>query len=98
VQPVGALLWNLGGHRVMAEQMEALIAASRCPHVDLRSVTADQEASFAVTHVFHVYDDNAAVVGVLTGTAIDTDRATNAESHCTSGWWNWRSAATRPGR
>lgn len=79
VQPLGALLWNLGGHRTMAEQMEALVAVSRLPHVDLRIVTADREASFAVTHGFHVYDDNAAVVGVLTGTTVDTDRATIAE-------------------
>lgn len=70
VQPVGALLWNLGGHEVMAEQMDALITVSRLPHVDLRIITAAQPATFAVTHGFHLYDDSSVLVGILTGTTI----------------------------
>lgn len=70
VQPVGALLWNLGGHEVMAEQMDALVAASRLPHVDLRVITAEQPTTFAVTHGFHLYDEQAVLVGIVTGTTV----------------------------
>lgn len=70
VQPVGALLWNLGGREVMAEQMDALIVASRLPHVELRIITADQPTTFAVTHGFHLYDEQSVLVGILTGTTI----------------------------
>lgn len=84
VQPVGALLWNLGGSEVMAEQMDALVAASRLPNVDLRVITPDLEASFAVTHGFHLYSGeetkgfpwHRCVVGIVTGTTIDEDRDT----------------------
>lgn len=73
VQPVGAYLWNLGGGDVMAEQMEAIIAASRLPHVDLRVVTPRQQVDFYATHGFHLYDEKAVVVGVLTGTSLSKD-------------------------
>lgn len=84
VQPVGALLWNLGGREVMAEQMDALVEVSRLPNVDLRVITPDQPTTFAVTHGFHLYTGeqvrgaqwNRCVVGILTGTTIDEDKAT----------------------
>jgi hypothetical protein len=74
VQPVGALLWNLGGAAVMTEQIEALIAASRLAHVDLRLIGSAQTMTFAVTHGFHIYDHKAVVVGILTGTTIDDNQ------------------------
>lgn len=79
VQPMGALLWNLGSAEVMAEQIEALIAASRLPHVDLRIIGPEQPMSFAVTHGFHLYDHKAVVVGILTGTTIDDDQRAVAQ-------------------
>lgn len=87
VQPVGALLWNLGGHEVMVDQMDALVTASRLPNVDLRVITPDQPASFAATHGFHLYSGeqvkgfrwDRCVVGILTGTTIDEDKVTVAQ-------------------
>lgn len=79
VQPLGALLWNLGGAAVMAEQMDALIAASRLPHVDLRIIAPEHPMTFAVTHGFHLYDHKAVVVGILTGTTIDDDHRAVAQ-------------------
>ncbi len=73
VQTIGALLWNLGGNEVMAEQVDALVDAGRLDHIDLRLVTADQPVTFTATHGFHLYDRQAAVVGILTGTTISTD-------------------------
>jgi hypothetical protein len=72
VQPVGAYLWNLGGPEVMAEQMDAIIAASRLPHVDLRVVTPQQQVDLFATHGFHIYDEQGVVVGILTGTTLST--------------------------
>lgn len=74
VQPFGALSWNLGGAAVMAEQLDALVTASRLPHVDLRIIGPEQPMTFAVTHGFHLYDHKAVVVGITTGTTIDDDR------------------------
>lgn len=74
IQPLGALLWNLGGAQVMADQLDAMVAASRLPHVDLRVITSDQAMTFAVTHGFHLYDHKAVVVGIVTGTTIDNDQ------------------------
>lgn len=74
VQPVGALLWNLGGAQVMAEQMDALIKASQLPHVDLRVISSVRPVDFIATHGFHLYDHKAVVVGILTGTTIDQDQ------------------------
>lgn len=85
VQPVGALLWNLGGREVMAEQMDALVRTSLLPQVDLRVITPDQASTFAVTHGFHLYSGEKSrrggswdrcVVGILTGTTIDENKAT----------------------
>lgn len=84
VQPIGALLWNMGGNDVMAEQMDALVDASRLPNVDLRVITPDKPTTFAVTHGFHLYSGKPAhgsswdrcVVGIVTGTTIDEDKPT----------------------
>jgi hypothetical protein len=75
VQPVGALLWNLGGAEVMAEQMDRLAEVTELPHVDLRIITERQPVNFTATHGFHLYDEQAVVVGILTGTTIDPDTA-----------------------
>lgn len=79
IQPMGAMLWNLGGAAVMAEQIEALVTASRLPHVDLRIIGPEQPMTFAVTHGFHLYDYKAVVVGILTGTTIDDDQRAVAQ-------------------
>lgn len=79
VQPIGALLWNLGGREVMAEQMDALIVASRLPHVELRIITAEQPTTFAVTHGFHIYDQQAVQVGITTGTTISKSESDVAQ-------------------
>jgi hypothetical protein len=73
VQSIGALLWNLGGAEVMAEQVEALAGASRHDHVDLRIITPDRGLAFTAAHGFHLYDRQAVVVGILTGTTLSTD-------------------------
>lgn len=73
VQPVGALTWNLGGPDIMAEQMDHIATVAGLPHVDLRIITEEQQVDFTATHGFHIYDDRAVVVGILTGTTIDSD-------------------------
>ena len=73
VQTEGALLWNLGGSQVMAEQVDAIIERSRLPHVDVRLITHDQAVDFVAAHGFSLYDQQAAIVGILSGTTISND-------------------------
>ena len=75
VQTEGALSWCLGGPDVMAEQIDAMIAASRLPHIDLRIITHQQAASFFALHGFHLYDRQSVHIGTLTASALITDRA-----------------------
>jgi hypothetical protein len=73
VQTEGALLWNLGGPEVMAEQVDAIVQASHLAHVDLRIITHDQPVDFTAAHGFQLYDHHAVIVGILTGTTISTE-------------------------
>jgi transcriptional regulator with XRE-family HTH domain len=73
VQTEGALLWNLGGAQVMAEQIDTIIERSQLPHVDLRLITHHQAVDFVAAHGFSLYDQQTAIVGILSGTTISND-------------------------
>lgn len=74
IQTEGSLMWNMGGADVMAAQLDAMIEASRLPNVDLRIVTRDRPASFFALHGFHIYDEQAVMVGTLTATSLTSNR------------------------
>lgn len=69
----GALRWQAGSPRVMTEQIDAIIAASELPNVDLGIIPFSAPVSVFPKHGFHLYDSDAVIVGTETGTAIITD-------------------------
>lgn len=73
IQTEGSLMWNLGGATVMAAQLDAIIAASRRPNVDLRIIARDRPATFVALHGFHLYDHQAVHVGTLTATSLTSN-------------------------
>lgn len=76
IQTSGALLWNLAGAAVMAEQIEHMIALSERPNVDFRLIThRESTGGLSITHGWHIYDDAAVQVGITSGTTVLTDRA-----------------------
>lgn len=74
IQTEGSLMWNLGGADIMAAQLDSMIDASRRPNVDLRIVSRDRPASFFALHGFHIYDEQAVMVGTLTATSLTSNR------------------------
>lgn len=73
VQTEGALLCNVAGAEAMAEQLDLMIAASQLPNVDLRIITHEQIPPAMVGHGFHIYDRQAVMVGILTGSTMTTE-------------------------
>jgi len=69
----GALMWNMGGDEVMAEQVRHLIEITRWPHVRLGIITRDTPATFTVHHGFHIYDGRTVHIGTITASALSTD-------------------------
>lgn len=64
VHTEGALRFTVGSPAVMAEQIDALIAASHRPHVDIRVIPADRPVRRVTTNAFHIYDSREVVVGL----------------------------------
>lgn len=69
----GALTWNMGGHEVMAEQVQHLIEVTLRPNVRLGIITRDTPATFTVHHGFHIYDGRTVHIGTITASALSTD-------------------------
>ncbi|MBA2323817.1 MAG: helix-turn-helix domain-containing protein [Pseudonocardiales bacterium] len=64
IQTEGALRFTVGSAAVMAEQVDALIVASRRPHVRLGVIPAARPVDRVTTNAFHLYDHAAVVLGV----------------------------------
>lgn len=74
IQTEGALTWMLDGPTTMLEQIEHMATLSTLPNVDLGIIPAYQQADFLAVHAFHVYDADAVLVGITTGTSLLADR------------------------
>lgn len=70
----GALEWGLGGPAVMAEQLNAVLEASRRPNVRHGVIPARTQAAVLPLHAFHLYrrpsDEWTISVGGREGTAL----------------------------
>lgn len=75
VQTEGSLLVQVGSKAVMAEQVEAVVAASRRPNVDLGILPAERAVQTITPSGFHLYDSGVVVVGLEVAAATLTDSA-----------------------
>jgi transcriptional regulator with XRE-family HTH domain len=71
----GALRWQAGSPALMAEQAEALTASTKRPNVRLGIIPWTTPVDRFPIHGFHVYDEDAVIVGTLTATATITGAA-----------------------
>lgn len=69
IQTEGGLRWNVGGTAVMAEQVEALVAATDNPNITLGFIPWRTPVDLLPLHSFHIYDRRAVIVGTWSGTA-----------------------------
>lgn len=67
----GALRWQAGSAQVMAEQAEAIAAVS-LPNVRVGIIPWTTPVDLFPRHGFHLYDDDAVIVGTETATATMT--------------------------
>lgn len=70
----GALRWHVGSAHVMAEQLDA-IAEVELPNVRLGIIPWTTPVQLFPRHGFHLYDDDAVIVGTETATATMTGAA-----------------------
>lgn len=75
----GALRWNMGGARVMAEQLDHLIEVSRMVNVKIGVIPWTTPTTVPALHGFTLYDSRAVLLGTQTATAIMTDRRNVAD-------------------
>lgn len=73
VHTEGALRWRLSSAEVMVEQILHLIDCSRRPNVRIGVITADTVVDFTVAHGFHLYDQQAVMIGTKSATALTSD-------------------------
>ncbi|MFC9691983.1 helix-turn-helix domain-containing protein [Kribbella sp. NPDC056951] len=66
----GALRWQAGNPQVMADQLDAIITASRRPNVRLGVVPWTTPVEVFCTHAFHLYDSAAVLIGTEIASAI----------------------------
>ncbi|MGH3714735.1 MAG: helix-turn-helix domain-containing protein [Micromonosporaceae bacterium] len=71
----GALRWHACSAVLMAEQIEAIVEASRLPNVAIGLIPWTTPVRLFPRHGFHLYDDDATVVGTETATATITGHA-----------------------
>jgi transcriptional regulator with XRE-family HTH domain len=69
----GALRWQAGTPALMAEQVEAIIAATGLPNAEIGIIPYTTPATFFPRHGFHIYDHDAVVIGTEAGMATLTD-------------------------
>lgn len=79
VMAEGALRWNVGGPKVMLDQLTHLIEVSRRKNVQLGVIPWTTETRLPGVHAFHVYDSQAVIVGTMNATAIMTNSHDVAE-------------------
>jgi len=75
----GALRWNIGGARVMAEQLDHLIEVSKLANVKMGVIPWTTPTTVPALHGFTLYDSRAVLLGTQTATAIMTDRRNVAD-------------------
>lgn len=71
----GSLRWQTGSASVMAEQVEAIIEATGRPNVQVGIIPWTTPVRLFPRHGFHLYDDDAVIVGTETATATMTGAA-----------------------
>jgi transcriptional regulator with XRE-family HTH domain len=71
----GALRWQAGSPTLMAEQAEAIAAATKRPNLRFGIIPWTTSVDRFPIHGFHVYDEDAVIVGTLTATATITGAA-----------------------
>jgi hypothetical protein len=71
----GALRWQAGSPALMAEQAEAIAAATKRPNMRFGIIPWTTPVDRFPIHGFHVYDEDAVIVGTLTATATITGTA-----------------------
>lgn len=92
IQTEGALRQVVGSAEMMAEQLDAILAATAAPNVELGVIPASRPLELLIASGFHVYDDTAAVVGLEVAAATLTDPAD--VTHFRELWeWLWKTAA-----
>lgn len=73
IQTEGAIRQAVGSAEVMSEQLDAILAATAAPNVELGVIPASRPLDLLVGSGFHIYDDTAAVVGLEVAAATLTD-------------------------
>jgi hypothetical protein len=71
----GALRWHAGSSSLMVEQIEATAATAQRPNLRVGIIPWTTPVTLFPLHGFHVYDDDAVIVGTLTATATMTGAA-----------------------
>lgn len=75
----GALRWNVGGAKVMLDQLAHLTELLRRDNVHLGVIPWTTETRLPGVHAFHLYDAHAVIVGTMNATAIMTNGRDVAE-------------------
>jgi transcriptional regulator with XRE-family HTH domain len=71
----GALRWQAGSADIMADQLDAIAAAAKLPHVRIGLIPWTTPVRLFPRHGFHIYDQDAVIVGTETATATITGAA-----------------------
>lgn len=71
----GALRWHAGSPALMVEQIEAITAATKLPHVATGLIPWTTPVRYFPRHGFHIFDEDAVIVGTETATATMTGTA-----------------------
>ncbi|MGH2601461.1 MAG: Scr1 family TA system antitoxin-like transcriptional regulator [Dehalococcoidia bacterium] len=72
VMTEGALRWHADSAQLMVEQLEAIITSAKRPTVRLGIIPWTTPVRVFPRHGFHIYDDDAVIVGTETATATMT--------------------------
>jgi phage terminase small subunit len=71
----GALRWHVGSSQLMADQVQAIIAAMRWPNVRIGVIPWTTAVDVFPANAFHLYDDDAVIAATETATATLTGQA-----------------------
>jgi hypothetical protein len=75
VMTEGALRWHAGSPALMIEQVEAIAAATKLPHAAVGLIPWTTPVRYFPRHGFHIFDEDAVIVGTETATATMTGAA-----------------------
>ena len=73
VHTEGALRWRMASAEAMVEQIAHIIACSRQPNIRIGVIPYETAVDFAAPHGFHLYDQQAVMIGAKTATALSSD-------------------------